>query len=181
MLKKLLKVLVLTLMTYLFQVSVAQHIAIAGVSPNLVIAVCGVAAVALGRKYVFCMALALGYLLEIMLPALDYINLILYPVCCMLSALLFADKTERKLEEERTNDKSGKQWDPRLRTMLCAGMSIIIFEGVNLFYIYLTGVVINSGHWTRALICTVYTTLLAGVVQFPLRRWLGIHKLPKAR
>jgi len=127
------------------------------------------------------MSVTVGYLLEIMLPALDYINLILYPVCAMLGALAFSDKSERKLEEERTMGKRAGNLPAHLRTVLCALMSIAIFEAVNLLYIYLNGIQLDAGHYRRALISIFYTTALAGLIQFPIRWWMGVYKLKKAR
>ena len=78
------------------------------------------------------MSLSIGYLLEIMLPALDYINLILYPVCAMLGALVFSDKSERKLEEERAQGKRGQQGKGKQAfhgTVLLLGFGFIIAEG----------------------------------------------------
>ena len=181
MFAKLIKASILTLLAYLLQATVAERIAIGGVAPNLALALIAVVTVCLGRKYTFLMSMTVGYLLEIMLPALDYINLIIYPVCAMLGALVFSDKSERKLEEERAQGKRGRQWNPHLRTPLCAGLSIVIFEGVNLIYTYLSGVVIDSLHIGRALTDVVYTTLLAAVFQFPIRWWMGTYKLAKAR
>lgn len=181
MFKKLIKVSLITLLAYLLQATAAQQMAISGVAPNVALAVVAVATVCLGRKYTFMMSLTIGYLLEIMLPALDYINLILYPVCAMLGALLFSDKSERKLEEERTSGRRGTQWNPHLRTPLCAAMSTLVFEGVNLLYIYLTGVTIDRSHLGRAMGDVLYTTAIAAVVQFPIRWWLGTYKLKKAR
>ena len=181
MIIKLLKVFLLTMLAYLLQATVAQPIAISGVAPNIAFALIAVVAVGLGRKYAFAMSIAVGYLLEIMLPALDYISLIAYPVCAMLGALFFSDKSERKLEEERTQGKRSGQWNPHLRTVLCAMLSTAIFEGVNLFYTFLTGVALDAGHWGRAVFDMVYTGALAGLFQFPVRKWLGIYNLPKAR
>ena len=181
MFAKLLKAFILTLLAYLLQATTAQPIAIGGVAPNMALAIIAVVTVCLGRKYTFMMSLAIGYLLEIMLPALDYINLILYPVCAMLGALVFSDKSERKLEEERTQGKRGRQWNPHLRTPLCAGLSTVIFETVNLFYTYLSGVALDAGHYGRALTDVVYTMILAAALQFPIRWWMGTYKLRKAR
>lgn len=181
MIKKLLKVSLLTLLAYLLQATLAEYISISGVAPNIALAIIAVATVSLGRKYTFLISLTVGYLLEIMLPALDYINLILYPVASMLGALLFSDKSERKLEEERTVGKRGTQWNPHLRTALCAALSVTVFEAVHLIYIYLSGVAIDSGHIGRAVTDVVYTTLLAALLQFPIRWWLGTYKLQKAR
>ncbi|HNX63248.1 MAG TPA: hypothetical protein PKN45_11455, partial [Candidatus Limiplasma sp.] len=70
---------------------------------------------------------------------------------------------------------------PHLRTMLCALVSITVFETVNLMYVYLSGIQLDNGHWSRAVISVVYTTALAGALQFPIRWWLGVYKLKKAR
>ncbi len=181
MIAKFFKVTLYTLLTYLLQATAAQRIAIGGVAPNIALAFIAVATVGLGRKYAFLMSLTVGYLLEIMLPALNYISLILYPVCAMLSALVFSDKSERRLEEERAQGKRGRQWNAHLRTPLCAMLSIVVFEGVHLIYTYLSGVVLGPTQWSRALIDVAYTTVLSAVFQFPIRWWLGIYKLAKAR
>ena len=181
MLAKLLKVSVLTLLAYLLQATTAEYLSIADIAPALALAIIAVATVALGRKYTFMMSLAVGYLLEIMLPMMNYLALILYPVCCMLGALAFSDKSERRLEEERTAGKRARQLNPHLRTPLCAALSTGVFEGVNLIYIYLSGVALDSGHFSRALLCVAYTAAVAAVIQFPIRVWLGTYKLAKAR
>ena len=181
MLGKLLKVSVLTLLSYLLQVTVAPIIAIGGVAPNIALALVAVITVCMGRKYTFMTSLSIGYLLEIMLPALDYINLILYPVCAMLGALVFSDKSERKLEEERAQGKRGRQWNAHLRTPMCAALSMLVFEGVNMMYTYLSGVTMDASHWGRAIFDVVYSTLICAVLQFPIRWWMGTYKLRKAR
>ncbi len=180
MFSKLIKMSILTLLAYLLQATVAQHIAIGGVAPNIAFALTAVVSIALGRKYAFVMSLAVGYLLEIMLPALNYINLIAYPVCGVLGAWFFADKSERKLEEERTQNREKKQLDPHIRTLLAALLSTSVFEFVNLFYTFLGGVTLNSDHYARAIFDVVYTVALTGVLQYPIRRWFGIHRLRKA-
>jgi len=181
MFKKAIKFFILTLLAYLLQATVAQRIAIGTIAPNLAIALVAIVAIALGRKYTFVMSLTIGYLLEIMLPALSYISMILYPVCCILGALAFADKSERKLEEERTNGKGAKQLHPHVRTLLCALLSIFLFEFVHLFYTYLTGVAVSDLPFGRSIFGIVYTTALAGILQFPVRWWLGVYKLKQAR
>ena len=181
MFKKGLKFSILTLLCYLLQSTVSNYISIWDVAPNLALAIIAVVSVALGRKYTFLMALTVGYLLEVMLPALDYINLILYPVCSMLGALAFSDKSERKLEEERSLGKRGGNLPAHVRTILCALLSDVVFEVVHLLFIYLNGIQMDGGHYQRALISIVYTTVLAAVLQFPIRWWLGIYKLKRAR
>lgn len=181
MVKKGLKLALLTLLAYLLQSTVAVHISIGDVAPNLALMLIAIVSVAYARVYTFVMALAVGYLMEIMLPALDYMNLILYPVCAMLGTLAFADKTERKLEEERGLGKRGGNWPAHLRTPLSALLSIAVFETVNLIYIYLNGVTIEGAHIGRALIDIAYTTVLTAALQFPVRWWLGMYRIKKAR
>jgi Mg2+/Co2+ transporter CorB len=181
MLGKTLKFAFLTLMAYLLQACVAQRIAIGGIAPNLAMALIAIISVALGRKYTFVMSMTVGYLLELMLPALTYINMIAYPVCCILGAMAFSDKSERKLEEERTLGKNAKQLHPHIRTILCALLSISVYEFINVFYTYLTGVALAALPFGRAITDIIYTTVLAAVLQFPVRWWLGIYKLNQAR
>lgn len=181
MLGKTLKFAFLTLMAYLLQACVAQRIAIGGIAPNLAMALIAIISVALGRKYTFVMSMTVGYLLELMLPALTYINMIAYPVCCILGAIAFSDKSERKLEEERTLGKNAKQLHPHIRTILCALLSISVYEFINVFYTYLTGVALAALPFGRAITDIIYTTVLAAVLQFPVRWWLGIYKLNQAR
>lgn len=181
MVGKTLKFAFLTLMAYLLQACVAQRIAIGGIAPNLAMALIAIISVALGRKYTFVMSMTVGYLLELMLPALTYINMIAYPVCCILGAMAFSDKSERKLEEERTLGKNAKQLHPHIRTILCALLSISVYEFINVFYTYLTGVALAALPFGRAITDIIYTTVLAAVLQFPVRWWLGIYKLNQAR
>lgn len=181
MLSKLLKVSALTLLAYLLQATTAEYLSLWDIAPSLALAVIAVVTVGLGRKYTFLMSLTIGYLLEIMLPMLDYLALILYPVCCMLGALAFSDKSERRLEEERAAGRRARQLDPHIRTPLCAALSTAVFEGVNLIYVYLSGVTLDSGHFGRSLVCVLYTAAIAAVIQFPIRAWLGIYKIAKAR
>ena len=181
MLGKMIKVGLLTILIYLLQATVAEYISIQDVAPNIALAFIAIITVALGRKYAFVVSLAVGYLLEIMAPTLDYISLILYPVAAMLSALVFSDKSERRLEEERTLGKRSVQLNPHLRTPLCAGLSVSVYEAIHLLYTYLSGVTPDSGHWQRAMIDVGYSLALAGAFQFPIRWWLGIYRLKKAR
>ena len=181
MFKKGLKFALLTLLCYLLQSTASYYLAIGNVAPNIALAMIAAVSVAMGRKYTFFMSVTVGYLLEIMMPALDYINLILYPVCALLGALAFSDKSERKLEEERSLGKRAGNMPAHLRTILCGLVSILVFEGVNLFYIYSNGITLDASHLQRALLSVVYTTALTAVLQFPIRWWLGLYKRQPAR
>ena len=179
--QKLLRFAFLTLLAYLLQATVANHIALFGVAPNLALALIAIVTVGMGRKYTFVMSAFVGYLLEIMLTMLDYMNMLLYPICATLGALIFSDKSERKLEEERSAGKAGYNLPAHLRTVLCAAFSVAVFEAVNVVYIYLSGVSINGRHIARALIDILYSAAIAGALQFPIRWWLGVYRLRKAR
>ena len=181
MLIKFVKASLYTLLAYLLQVTAALHLSLWDVAPNLALGLTAIATVALGRKYTFFMSLTIGYLLEIMLPTLDYISLIIYPVCAMLGALAFSDKSDRRQEEERSTGKYRNMLNPHLRTPLCAALSITVFEIVHLFYISLNGVAIDFGHLGRSLISVVYSTLITAVVQIPVRWFFGFYKRKKAR
>lgn len=181
MIKKALKFLLLTALAYLLQATVPFYIQLFDVAPNLAIAICAIVTVAMGRKYAFYLSMVVGYLMEIMMGELTYMNLILYPVCCMMGALAFADKSERKLEEERSTGKKKVNLPAHLRTVLCALLATGVFEFVNVFYIYLNGVTIDIGHILRAMVDILYTAALAGLLQFPIRWWLGVYKLKRAR
>lgn len=176
MLSRTLKLAVLTLLTYLLQATTAQYLSLWDVAPNLALAIIAVVSVGFGAKYTLLMSLAVGYLMEIMLAGVQFFNIVLYPVASMLGALAFGDKSERKLEELRTQGRDTRQLNPHLRTPLCAFVSVVIFEAIHVTYISLTGVDLDAGHISRALIDVVYTTVLAAVFQFPLRAWLGIYR-----
>lgn len=182
MLKKAIKVSLLILLTYLLQVTVPPRIKLWGVPPNIALAIIAVITVALGKRYTFMAATVVGYLYEIMMPSMQYLNTLLYPISCMVAALFFADKSDRKREEERIrSEKPRKQMNPHLRTPLCACLSTVIYEAVWLVYIYLTGVKLDSGHLTRSAAVVAYTGIMSLVIQFPIRKWLGIYKLKKLR
>ena len=52
-------------------------------------------------------------------------------------------------EEERAAGRRARQWNPHIRTPLCAALSTAVFEGVNLIYVYLSGVALDGGHFGR--------------------------------
>lgn len=179
---KLIRVGLLTMLTFLVQTTIPSTIAIGNVAPNLALVSLAVVSVGWGRKYTFFMSLFIGYLIEITLPSLNFLNMILYPVSATLGALLFSDKSERALEEKRTpNSALPTQMNPHLRTPLAALVSAAIFEGVHLIYIYLNGVTANADNISRAVTDIVYTTVICIIFQFPLRWILGIYKIKKAR
>lgn len=178
---KLWKVALLSLLAYLLQATVASHIALWTISPNIALALVSIVSVALGRKYAFHMSLLIGYWFEIMLPMMDYISLIIYPVCAMLGALVFSDKGERKREENISLGKGSKPLHACWRGPLCTALSVLVFEVFYLAYIYLNGVVIGGDQLLRSFINIAYSSAITCVVQVPVRKWLGIRKAKKAK
>ena len=86
------------------------------------------------------------------------------------------DALRTELEELRAQGKDTRQLHAHLRTPLCAMVAILVFEFIHVIYIYLSGVQLDAGHIQRALIDVVYTMLLAALLQFPVRAWLGIYR-----
>jgi len=173
---RILKVFLITFLAYLFQVCVMPYLPIATITANLLIGVIAVVTVAYGRFFAFGAGAVCGILMEIMVASIDYMYLIIYPVIGFMGSLVYADKSERRLEQERSIGKKGKNMPAVLRTVLCAAMDIAIYEVVNLTYVYLTGVDLGMLHFGRALISILYTVFVTCVIMLPLRRFLGVWK-----
>lgn len=171
---KIIKAFMLAFVGYLFQVCVMPYLTIASISPNLIIGIISVLVVAYGPFYAFGAGAVCGILMEIMVSSIDFLYLIIYPVLAFLGSIAFADKSERKLEQERSMGKSARNLNPVLRTVCCSAMNITIYEAVNLIYVYLTGVDWTFNHLSRALISIVYCVAITMVIMIPLRRFLGI-------
>ena len=173
---RILKVFLITFLAYLFQVCVMPYLPIATITANLLIGVIAVVTVAYGRFFAFGSGAMCGILMETMIASIDYLNLIIYPVLGFMGSLVFADKSERRLEQERSMGKAGKNLPAVLRTILCAAMNIAIYEVVNLTYIYLTGVDLTATHLARAFVSIFYTVAVTCIIMLPLRRFFGVWR-----
>lgn len=173
---KILKVFLVTFLAYLFQVCVMPYLPINSITANLLIGVIAVVTVAYGRFFAFGAGAVCGILMETMIASIDYLYLLIYPVLGFMGSLVFADKSERRLEQERSIGKKGKNLPAVLRTILCAAMDIAIYEAVNLIYTYLTGVDLTMTHMWRALICIFYTVFVTIIIMLPLRRFFGVWR-----
>lgn len=173
---KIIKTFLLVFAGYLLQVCVMPYLPLGSVTANLLIACMAVITVAYGRFFAFGAGAVLGILMEIMVAPINYFYLLIYPVMGFLGGLLFSDKTERRLEQERSMGKRAKDLPPLLRTLLCAGMNISVFQAVNLIYTYLTGVDLTPAHIGRALVGILYTFSVTGIIMLPLRRFLGVGR-----
>ena len=155
---------------YLCHVCVMPYIKIFGVTPNLLYVIIGIVTVAYGKLRAFWVGLCYGILMEIMLPSVPYLHLILYPVPTLFCSFSFADKPLKTIEYERAVNKKSKELPPWLRTVLCTALNILVFEIVNVTYIYLGGSPLTFGHFSKAFLNVVLTSLLCLVLLFPIRR-----------
>jgi hypothetical protein len=155
---------------YLCQVCVMPYIRIFGVTPNLLYVIIGIVTVAYGKLRAFWVGLCYGILMEIMLPSVPYLHLILYPVTTLFCSFAFADKPLKTIEYERAVNKKSKELPPWLRTVLCTALNILVFEVVNVTYIYLGGSPLTFSHFSKAFLIVLLTTLLCLVLLFPIRR-----------
>ena len=158
---------------YLCQVCIMPYLAVNSVTPSLLFAVTAIVTVCYGRLRAFWVGGIYGILMEIMLPSITFFNLLLYPVAAIFSSLPFADKSDKRLEYERSLNKKAQNVNPYLRTVLCAGLNTLIYEGINLVYVNLGGTALTLTHISRAVIDVALTMLTAAVLMLPLRRYLG--------
>ena len=161
--------LLMTVLGYFLEVCVMPYFRIFGVAPNLLYVVIGVVTVAYGKLRAFWVGLIYGLLMQIMLPSVTYLNLALYPVTTLFCSFAFADKPLKTLEYERVLDRRRKELPPWLRTVLCTMLNTLIYETVQITYIYLGGSPLTFPHFLRGVIDILSTGLLCLILQFPLR------------
>ena len=160
----------ITLFGYLGHVCIMPYCAVFGVTPNLLYAVIAVVTVAYGKLRAFWVGTVYGLLMEIMLPSVPFLSLGLYTLTTLFCSFAFADKPLKTLEYERATNRRRKELPPWLRTVLCAALNILVYEAVNVTYIYLGGSVLTAGHFIRAAADVALTSLLTFLLMFPLRR-----------
>ena len=192
------KFFLVVLLGYLFQVCVMPYFSVGGVTPSLLFAVVAILTVGYGRLRALWAGGFYGIVMETMLPSLAMLNLLLYPLDAVFCSIFFADKSDKKLEEERSIGRAavrqhdlrarlesladavrgapGRNANPYIRTPLCAGMNVLIYEIVNLIYIYLGGTVLTQAHYMRSLSNILLTVLLTMILMLPVRRFLGFRK-----
>jgi hypothetical protein len=110
--------------------------------------------------------------MEIMLPSVPYLHLLLYPITTLFCSFAFADKPLKTLEYERAVNKKSKELPAWLRTVLCTALNILVFEIVNVTYIYLGGSALTFSHFIKAFWDVILTSLLCLVLLFPIRRMI---------
>ena len=160
----------ITLFGYLCEVCVMPYIRPFDISPNLLFVVIGVVTVAYGKLRAFWVGVVYGLLMEIMLPSVTFVNLAMYPVSTLFCSFAFADKPLKTIEYERATNKSRRELEPWIRTVLCTALNTFVYEVVNVTYVYLGGFDLTFSHFFRAFGDVVITSLLCLALLFPLRR-----------
>lgn len=146
---------------YLFHVCVMPYLKVGGVTPNLLYVNIAIITVAYGRVQAFWAGLIYGFLMEVMLPGVPFVHLAVYPISSLFVSFVFADKTLRRLQMDRALKRSSREIPPLWRTVLCAMVNVLVYEVVNVAYIYLQGTALTPTHFIRAFLDMGLTGLLA--------------------
>ena len=162
--------LLLTFVGYFSEVCIMPYVKILGVTPNLLYAIIGIVTVAYGKLRAFWVGLIYGILMQVMLPSVTMLNLAIYPLTTLFCSFAFADKPLKTLEYERVIRQQRKELAPWLRTVLCAMLNTLVYEVVQITYIYLGGSPLTVSHFLRGFADVVLTGALCFLILFPVRR-----------
>lgn len=173
---RILKSFLLCIVAYFIQACIMPLLPVFDVSANFLIVVMSIIIVGMGRQHGFVASLIFAILMETMLPNLKYFNLLIYPSISIIGLRFFADKTDRRMELERSLNKrySGNR-NPLLRTIFCTLVFSIVYELVNIAYIYLRGYEFSSKRYFAALIFVIYNLVLCTFVMVPIRKYYGLR------
>ena len=174
------KLILVILVGYLAHVSIMPYINVSGTSPSLLIATTAIVTVGYGILHGLWAGMFYGIVMETLLPTVPMLNLLFYPISALLCAVFFADRSEAQLQYARSIGKRGRNISPLLRTVLCAMVNVIIYEIVNLVYMYLSGAVLSPALIQRAMTDVLSTTVLTAVIMIPVRKLLGFRKKEEA-
>lgn len=162
----------ITLLGYLCEVCIMPYIRPFGISPNLLFVVIGVVTVAYGKLRAFWVGIIYGLLMEIMFPSVTFINLAMYPVSTLFCSFAFADKPLKTLEYERATNKRKKELPAWLRTVLCTALNTVVYEVINLTYLFIDGNTLTFMHILKGFGNVVLTSFLCLLLLVPLRRMI---------
>ena len=174
------KLILVILVGYLAHVSIMPYINVSGTSRSLLIATTAIVTVGYGILHGLWVGMFYGIVMETLLPTVPMLNLLFYPISALLCAVFFADRSEAQLQYARSIGKRGRNISPLLRTVLCAMVNVIIYEIVNLVYMYLSGAVLSAALIQRAMTDVLSTTVLTAVIMIPVRKLLGFRKKEEA-
>ncbi len=177
--RKYIILLLLTLSGYLCEVCIMPYLKIGRVTPNLLYAIIGIVTVAYGKLRAFWVGLVFGIVMQIMIPSVTYLNLALYSMTTLFCSFPFADKPLKTLEYERAINRQKKELPPWVRTVLCAASNTLIYEVVQITYIYLSGSPVYFSHIFRGLLDVFLTGVLCLILAFPIRRLIFGHRIQK--
>jgi len=163
---------------YLLQMCVMPYLKIGGITPSLLFALIGIMTVCYGRLRAYWTGAVYGILMETMMPSLPMLNLVFYPISAALGSIAFADKSEKRMEAERSMNKKARNGNVYVRSVLCAGMLTLMHEIINVFYIYLGGTALEALHIRRALTAILSTMSLTALISYPVRHMLGFRHAP---
>lgn len=175
-----LKLVLVILVGYLAHVSIMPYIHFGDVSPSLLIATTSIVTVGYGLFHGLWTSMFYGIVMETLLPTVPMLNLLFYPISALLCGVFFADRSEAQLQYARSTGRRGRNISPLLRTVLCAFFNVIVYEIVNLVYMYLSGAVLTAALIQRAMTDVLGTTALTAVIMVPVRKLLGFRKAEEA-
>lgn len=175
------KLMLAILAGYLTHVTIMPYFQVDGVTPSMLIAITSIVTVGYGMLRGLWTGMIYGIVMEIMLPTVSMLNLLFYPVSALFCSLFFADKSEANLQYRRSTGRRGRNISPLLRTVLCALVNVLVYEVVNLVYMYLSGADITAALIQRGLTDVLATTALTAVIMVPVRKLLGFRKKEEQR
>lgn len=175
------KLMLAILAGYLTHVTIMPYLQVDGVTPSMLIAITAIVTVGYGMLRGLWTGMVYGIVMEIMLPTVSMLNLLFYPVSALFCSLFFADKSEASLQYRRSTGRRGRNISPLLRTVLCALVNVLVYEIVNLVYMYLSGADITAALIQRGLTDVLATTALTAVIMVPVRKLLGFRKKEEQR
>lgn len=167
------------LLGYLLQVCAMPYLRIGDITPSLLCALIAIVTIGYGKLRALWVGSIYGILMETMCPTIRMLNLLLYPLSAGFLSMFFADKTEKRLEYERSIGKAGRNVNAYLRTLGCTAANVLLYEIVNIVYIYLGGAALSLAIFGKALGNIFWTTVLTAIIMVPVRRFLGFKKRKK--
>lgn len=170
------KLMLLVLLGYLVQVCVMPYLKVGDVVPSLLCVVIAIVTVGYGKLRALWVGAFYGILMETMLPTVKMMNLMYYPVSALFCSVFFADKSVTRLQFERSTGGVGRNRSPFWRTVLCTALNVLIYEIVNVVYMYLGGAALTTAQVGKSMTDILATTALAFILTLPIRKLLGFRK-----
>ena len=175
-----LRVLFLTLLSYLLDVCVMRHLYIGSVTASASLAGIAIITVSYGKKAAFFAGCIIGILMECMLASVPVLYLLSYPIITMLCAqmtrlkALYLNKIAAFFKRIIQFFRRDENMNPYLRIPLCALTESLLFNTVLIVYGYISDFGLDSGHIMRAAASCLYTVALSIVLMLPYRAVLKL-------